>query len=159
MRCQTLRFGELEIGEEEIIAFPLGVPGFNRLSQFFFVPVPDNPAFCWLQAVAAPEVAFLLTDPFLFFPDYVVNLPEAERELLGVEREEDATVYVILRVPRDGKAQDITANLLAPLIINRRTRRGLQLVQEGTAYGLRERLFRLPSAGEGPGRRAGQCSS
>jgi flagellar assembly factor FliW len=152
MRCPTTRFGELEVVPDAVIIFPQGVPGFMHLREFFFVPVPENPAFFWLQALAAAEVAFLVTDPFLFFPDYVVDLPAAAKELLGAEQPEDVSVHVILRVPAGGSAADITANLLAPVVVNRRLRRAAQVVLDGSGYPLRAPLFapsRKAAAGGG----------
>ncbi|HHY91751.1 MAG TPA: flagellar assembly protein FliW, partial [Firmicutes bacterium] len=144
MRCRTTRFGEIEVAPESIITFPQGVPGFTHLKEFFLVPVAENPVFTWLQAVAAPEVAFLVTDPFLFFRDYVVNVPAAEKELLAAERPEDVSIQVILRVPTGGGAADITANLLAPVVINHRLRRAAQVVLDGSGYPLRAPLFAAP---------------
>ena len=141
MLCPTERFGVLEVKSEDLIDFPKGLPGFPELTRYFLVPVAENPVFTWLQAADDPAVAFLLTNPFLFFPGYEVRVSPAEEELLGAKSPEDVAVYVILRVPAGGGTRDITANLLAPVLIHQRQRRGCQVVMEGAHYRIREPLF------------------
>lgn len=140
MLVETLRFGALEVAEEDLIRFPLGLPGFEHLKQFFFVPLPDNPAFVWLQAKADPAVAFLLADPFLFFPGYSVELGEAEKALLEAGGPEEIVVYAVVTIPPGG-VREMTANLLAPVVINRRARLGLQMILDGSGYSTKHRLF------------------
>ena len=141
MRVETERFGTLEIEEQEILRFPFGLPGFEHLKEFFLVPVAKNPAFVWLQAVADPAVAFLLTDPFLFFPDYAVDLGDAETGLLEAAGPDELCVYAVVTIPPEG-VREMTANLLGPVVINRRSRRGLQVILDGSGYSTRHRLFR-----------------
>lgn len=140
MLVETFRFGALEVAEEELIQFPLGLPGFEHLKQFFFVPLPDNPAFVWLQAKADPAVAFLLVDPFLFFPGYSIELGEAEKTFLEAGGPEDILVYAVVTIPPSG-VREMTANLLAPVVINRRARLGLQMILDGSGYTTKHRLF------------------
>lgn len=140
MLVETLRFGRLEVAEEALIKFPPGLPGFEYLKRFFFVPLPDNPAFVWLQAEADPAVAFLMADPFLFFPGYSVELGDQEKAFLEVSGPEDLLVYAVVTVPPEGVRQ-MTANLLAPVVINRRARLGLQVILDGSGYCTKHRLF------------------
>ncbi len=91
------------------------------LGEFFFVPVPENHCFAWLQSANAPEVAFLVTDPFVFRSDYEVHLGQSELDFLQITKPEEVSVHVIVRIPPTGEAEDITANFLAPVVINNRT--------------------------------------
>ena len=154
MRVETERFGTVEIDEQEILRFPFGLPGFEHLKDFFLVPVPKNPAFVWLQAVAEPAVAFLLADPFLFFPDYAVDLGEPEAAVLQAGRPEELSVYVVVTIPPEG-VREMTANLLAPVVLNLRSRLGLQVILDGSGYTTRHRLFREVEKPAGAGRACG----
>jgi flagellar assembly factor FliW len=146
MKYATAHFGEVEVEPNRIIKFPRGLPGFNELKEFFLLPVPENDYFAWLQSASIAEVAFLLTNPFLFYPDYKVRLPLAERQLLQVKKAEEITVHVIVRLPSTGQEGQITANFLAPVVINSGTQRGCQLLLEDSGYLVREPLFKV-SAG------------
>lgn len=148
MEYRTTRFGTVEVAAENIVQFPRGLPGFGELTEFFFVPEPENSYFAWLQSAGAPDVAFLVTNPFLFRPDYTVHLPLDERQLLQVSKPEEVSVHVIVRIPSTGKVEDISANFLAPVVVNNRTQLGCQLVLEDVGYLVREQLFRPASSGK-----------
>ena len=141
MQISTSRFGTIEVKPEELLFFPGGVPAFEHLQEFFLHPIPENPAFTWLQAVADPEVAFLLADPFLFFPGYAVELPASLQEELAIKKPADALVYAVVTIP-DGDIRRATANLVGPMVINPIARRGMQIILEGTKYTTRHRLFK-----------------
>ncbi|WXJ94314.1 Flagellar assembly factor FliW [Neomoorella carbonis] len=137
----TSRFGMVEVNPAEILTFAQGIPAFEGLRQFFFYPIPDNPAFTWLQAVSDPEVAFLLVDPFLFFPGYEVEIPDSLQRELEIKDAADVLVLAVVTVP-DGDVRRMTANLVAPMVINRTARLGRQFIMEGTRYTTRHPLFR-----------------
>lgn len=141
MKYETTRFGTVDVLPENIINFPQGLPGFGELREFFFVQVLENSYFAWLQSVSWPEVAFLVTDPFIYRTDYEVHLPQLEQELLQITDPEEVSIHVIVRIPPTGKTEDITANFLAPLVVNDRARLGCQLVLEGVGYSVCEPLF------------------
>ncbi|MBC7105382.1 MAG: flagellar assembly protein FliW [Firmicutes bacterium] len=151
MIVETTRFGRLEVAADRIVHFPGGLPGFERLRRFVLVPERDVPVFLWLQAVDAPEVALLVTDPFAFFPEYSVDLPDEEAAELGLRGPEEALVLTTVSIPgRDvGSA---TTNLLSPIVINVTLRRGRQVILAESRYGLKERLFR-----RAPDREAAAC--
>ncbi|MHB1419676.1 MAG: flagellar assembly protein FliW [Bacillota bacterium] len=139
----TSRFGVLEVAETDMIEFVHAFLGFNRLKEYFLVPAPENPYFTWLQAKEDPDVAFLLVNPFAFFPEYEFDLPEHYRQELGIAQPEDVAVYSTVTIP-PGRVKEMTANLVGPVIINPRQRRGMQLVLETTKYGAKHKLFKHP---------------
>lgn len=150
LRVETTRFGLLEVSAERLITFPHGLLGFEELHTYFFHPVPGNPVFTWMQAVDAPEVAFLLVDPFVFFPDYAVELTPEDEERLGVSRPQEVLVYTTVTIP-DDRVEYITTNLAGPLVFNVEKSLGLQVVL-GEPYTPRHRLFARPprrAAGSG----------
>lgn len=142
MQYKTVRFGIVDVPTEQLIIFPQGLPGFGELREFFWVPVPENSCFVWLQSADVPEIAFLVTDPFIFHPQYEIHLSPAEQELIKARQPEEVLVYVIVRIPANGKTQDITANFVAPVVVNTTSRLGCQVVLEGTNYQVREPLFK-----------------
>jgi flagellar assembly factor FliW len=76
-----------------------------------------------------------LIDPFLFRPDFEADIADAEAALIGLETPEQAAALVIVTIPPEdaagadaGAAQQATANLQGPLIINRETNTGCQII-------------------------------
>lgn len=140
MRMLTSRFGEIEIDAEKLIMFPEGIPGFKELCRFVLLPENDVDGFCWLQSVDEPEVAFLLTDPFIFFRDYILELEDTDVRALKLKKKEEALVLVIVTIPGEDVKQ-VTVNLLAPVVINTRLGIARQVVLADSHYTTKHRLF------------------
>jgi len=147
MKLNTKNFGELDIDEEKVIAFPEGLPGFEAEKEFIIINNEDeeNP-FCWLQSVSNPDLAFVIVNPFLIFTDYTVDLPETVQEKLKIKDEKDVAVYSIVVVPED--LTKMTANLLGPIVINARERLGKQVILDDSRYTTKHYIFPQKNRGE-----------
>lgn len=142
MRVKTARFGVLEVDHERLLSFPQGMVGFPHLQRYFFVPVPENNVFAWLQAFDDPDIAFLMVDPFVFFPDYDVHLSVADRNYLQINHPGEVTLLTVVTIPpRDG-VRGMTTNLLAPVVINNVKALGRQVILDGSGYCTKHLLFR-----------------
>ena len=62
VKIETSRFGSLEVPEDRVIRFPVGLLGFPRLNRYILIDYKDTPL-KWLQSVEDPDVAFIVTDP------------------------------------------------------------------------------------------------
>jgi flagellar assembly factor FliW len=139
MVIQSTRLGQLEVPEEAIIKFPKGLPGFQNEAAFALVPHgPDSP-FAFLQSVSEPDLTFLVADPFSFFNDYEFELDDEWAQEIGLSEKAPPKVFNIVTVP--DKVEEMTANLLAPIIINIQTGTAVQVVLEKTVFSTRHRLF------------------
>lgn len=139
MLIQTMRFGEIEIDDEQIITFPAGLPGFPEQKRFVPVEYRNNSPLFFLQSVELAELAFIIGDPFQIIGDYVVDITQEDQEALEINSPEEASVYVILTLRQGGKA--ITANLVAPLIINTKKKVGRQSILFNSPYNSRFPLY------------------
>lgn len=88
-----------------------------------------------LRSLEQPDVRFLVAVPTAFFPDYQFELDESSCADLGLEDSADALVLVLLTIGDD--AASTTANLLAPVVINARTRSAAQVILSGTDWPVR----------------------
>ena len=139
-KINTLRFGELEIEEQDVVRFADGIPAFEDEHEFVVLPYEEGTPYMFLQSLITPELAFLMTDPFVFFPDYSFELDDENMEKLAINSMDDVLVCTLISVPRSGVA-DMTTNLLAPVVINRHTMQARQIVLEKTQYTTKHRLF------------------
>lgn len=137
---ETRRFGTIEVEENTIVTFADGIPAFEEEHEFVVVPYGEDSPYMFLQSVTTPELAFLITDPFVFFADYSFELDDESMQKLGVENIDDILVCSLISIPKSGVA-DMTANLLAPVVINRHTMAARQVVLEKTPYTTKHRLF------------------
>ena len=139
-KINTLRVGELEIEEQDVVRFADGIPAFEDEHEFVVLPYEEGTPYMFLQSMMTPELAFLMTDPFVFFPDYSFELDDENMEKLAINSMDDVLVCTLISVPRSGVA-DMTTNLLAPVVINRHTMQARQIVLEKTQYTTKHRLF------------------
>lgn len=125
IRFETSRFGTLEVEDNKIINFHDGLLGFSHLKRYILMDYKDTPL-KWLQAVDDPEIAFIVVEPRIFFPDYSIKLDNAIKHHLQIENDEDLAVLVIIRV----EGEKMIANLHGPILLNASLMRGVQVVLE-----------------------------
>lgn len=139
MRIKSTRLGELEITDSQRIQFPHALPGFPEEREFAILPYqPDSP-FAFLQSLNEPDLTFVIIEPFAFFPDYSFELDDTITAELGIDDDNKPKIFNIVRIP--DKAEEMTANLLAPILVNVKTRQAIQIVLEKSPYTVRHRLF------------------
>lgn len=141
MKIESKRFGNIEVMEDRILHLKGGLLGFSHMEKFILVDDQMDPTlpFKWLVSVDDPEYGFLVTDPGIFFSDYVFDLSEEDRTLLSAKNEDEVTVISILTVPAD--PQKITANLRGPLVFNNKTRIGKQIILGDGKYATKHYIF------------------
>lgn len=145
MLIETTRFGALPIEESRVLTFPDGLPGFEACRRFTLVPhpAPQGEAagpFEWLQSVEDGTLAFLAIDPRRIFTHYKPTLGPSELQSIALDCCESGQLLSLLTVPK-GDPCGITANLLAPVIVNPDTRQAKQVILTGDEYGVRHRLL------------------
>ena len=135
IKIKTTRFGEIEVSSENIINFPQGLIGFKNYKSFIIDPALWSGVFGWMQSVDDPAIAFIITDPTLFYKNYEVTLKDDDQLVIEYGEKANLQVYVIVVVNREEKC--ITANYYAPIVINLATKKGKQLILEGSSYKIR----------------------
>lgn len=136
MIIETKHFGEIEIGEENILYFEEGILGFEDIHNFGIVNNEDSESpFCWIQAIEKPQLAFALVDPFAIKKDYDFELSDENAKMLGIEDPSQVTVFSIVVVPDDIKK--ISMNLKAPIIINKSNKKAAQIILNSDKYTVR----------------------
>ena len=123
-----------------MVRFADGIPAFEDEHEFVVLPYEEGTPYMFLQSMMTPELAFLMTDPFVFFPDYSFELDDENMDKLEIKTMDDVLVCTLISIPRSGVA-DMTTNLLAPVVINRHTMQARQIVLEKTQYTTKHRLF------------------
>ncbi|EKU71297.1 flagellar assembly protein FliW [Selenomonas sp. F0473] len=139
-KFMTSRFGEIETDDDAIIFFAAGIPAFEEEREFLIIPYEEGSPYVFLQSLRTPDLAFLMTMPLIFFPDYEFTIDDDVEKELGLTSPDQVLIYAILTL--SGKEiRDLTANLMAPIIINTATRRAKQIVLESSPYTTKHRLF------------------
>ena len=117
---------------------PMGLLGFERMKDYLLVANAAEEPFQWLQVKDNAALAFVVIDPFLVQPDYQPDIPQADVEFLGLADPHDALLVNIVTVYSPTRA---TVNLKGPVIFNRRTMVGKQVVlANANAYSIQHPL-------------------
>jgi flagellar assembly factor FliW len=130
MKCDTFLFGTIDVSPDSVIEFPQGLPGFPDNKRFALIHEGcsgDAPASFTLQSLDDRSVALQIADPCTFGLHYELDLTDEEAALLQATRPEEIALMLVL-FKQEEAGSPIRANLQAPLLINTRSRRGLQKV-------------------------------
>lgn len=132
----STRFGEVEISEEAVVAFPQGLIGLGG-TRYALLARGEDAAFVWLHSLEDPSLALPLTDPWRFFPSYEVEISDDEAERIGVAATDETSVYVTVRAAE--ALSDFSANLRAPILISNGL--GHQVINQAPDAPVRAPLF------------------
>ncbi len=128
----------LAVKADDVFSFPRGLLGFENIKRYVLLKNEEEDPFMWLQMIDDPSLAFLVVPPYPVFSEYNPIFDPEDFALLGIEREEQVMMLTIVTVDGSGNA---TVNLKGPLVINRETQLGAQLVlKNASEYGVQEPL-------------------
>ena len=139
MDIVTTRFGRLSVDEERIMTFPRGLLGFPSYTKYALIQTGEENYFFWLQAVEEPSLAFVVTDPSIFFKDYEVPIREEAEQELQLTDHSFAQLFVICNKVGDW----LTGNLLGPIVVNAQNRLACQVVLTEKKWTTRQPLIKL----------------
>ena len=123
---RSSRFGELAVPADRVLHFPQGLIGFPRARRFVILDHRPGSPFKWMLCLEQPDVAFAVAEPGAMVPGYQAPLELAAR-ILGTDAA-NVALFVIVTIPPDPTA--MTVNLMAPVVVDVRTRLSRQLVLE-----------------------------
>ena len=121
------------------LRFILPLPGFPEAREFTLEPVEEQAGLLSiLRSTDQPSLEFVVALPEAFFADYTPELDDTTAERLGLTTADDALVLVILTVAE--RIEQTTANLMAPIVVNRSTGEALQALLVTSGYDIRTPL-------------------
>jgi flagellar assembly factor FliW len=121
---------------ESIIELPSGLIGFPKHRQF--VMIDHKPPFSWLHSVEDADLAFVVVDGFEFGDKYNLKPPYGDGDI-DLRQDDEYAILVIVTVRPD--PQFTTANLKAPVFVNIRTRKGVQIIFDDPELSTRTQLW------------------
>ena len=133
---RSSRFGDLEVPTSSLIEFPSGLIGFPKASKF--VMFDHKPPFSWLHSAEDSNLAFVVVDGFEFSAEFTMPPPIGDKDSDLQEKDEYA-ILVIVTVRPDPR--QTTANLKAPLFVNLKNRKGIQIIYDNPKFSTRFPLW------------------
>jgi len=120
------------------ISMAVPMPGFPAHREFVLVRLNEDGLLYAFTSIQDPELRFLVAPPEPFFPDYA---PEIENEVFSALNTRDTDRLLLLTVITAG-VEETTANLLAPIVVDRDSMRAMQVVLSGSGYPVRAIMHR-----------------
>jgi flagellar assembly factor FliW len=118
--------GPLEVPASAVVQLTEPLYGFPDRLEYVLIPAARQ-GLWWFISVHQPTVTFVVADPFVGKPEFSIDLGEIERQQLGIAAVDDVLVLVMLALPGPAGG-DVTANFRAPVVLNLRTRVGMQIL-------------------------------
>lgn len=147
MLIENTRFGMIEIKDEKIITMKRDIPGFPGRNRFVMLNREESHPFLWYQCVDDPALAFVLLNPFLLKPDFSFDLNPILSEMSWQNDETDSLVIFAIVNASSGEPEKMTANLMAPLIINTKRFEAIQHILQDGAYSHKYPIFQKENNG------------
>jgi flagellar assembly factor FliW len=141
LKVNTKDYGMVDVDERQKIVFPDGLIGepFKNLREYVLLDGLQQPYYI-LQSLESAATAFVLIDPFLFRPDYEMDISDEDLALIGIKSPEDVLCFSVLTIPVDDGP--MTANLRGPIVINRHTHFAMQVILSNPKWGTRHDVLR-----------------
>jgi flagellar assembly factor FliW len=134
---------EVQSVQQKRIHFPKGLIGLENYHDFTLSELPDQTLFWLLQSLEDEHFGLVITNPFWFMPGYDFELTESEAEQMGEKKNLDVFVTVnIAATP-----ENITANLMGPIILDQKTGVGFQTLVSNQKYTTQYKLVSTKLAG------------
>lgn len=134
MKIDIDRFGlkNVQVDPDTLFSFPQGLAGFDEQKRFKLFHEEGGKAVFWLQSIDDTAVSFPIVTPDALDIAYEIELSDDDCRLIGLEDVRDAAVLVIVyrESAEDGGAPSgrIAANTRSPVILNLKTRLGMQKI-------------------------------
>lgn len=133
----TVTTGPHTSTEGRLVTLVHPLPGLPGQTRYRLQGLEPSGALFSLEAEQG-DVSLLLAAPWAFFPDYAPVLSDEDVDLLGLSGAEDALLFVVLTAGETAAAS--TANLLAPIVVNRVDHRAVQVLLTGNDLPVRAPL-------------------
>ncbi len=142
MKIKSKNFGEIEFPEEAILEFPEGIIGYPDYKRFIIIEDKKIEPFKYLQSVDNPDFALPVINPFLIRKDYLVVVLQEEHQKIGLKSLSQSEPWAALCVVVFNKdIKKSIVNLKAPILINTKEKKGIQVIILTDDYDVEEPLF------------------
>ena len=135
----TPQLGVIQYQKQEVIHFSEGLYGFDDLREFLLVRKDPNSLFSYLQPITDVNTTFIVAASKDIIKNYSPKINKADMEKIEAKNDNDIQYYVIITIPKN--IEEISANLLGPVIINKHRGIGAQFISQNTEYSTKHKIL------------------
>lgn len=128
------------------IILPHGIIGFAACRSAELLYMPDHLPFLWMKLKGPEPVQFIVIEPGGIIGGYEPEIFDEDAYQLDLRDPAEAMILNIVTLQRQNPVE-ATVNLIGPVVVNRRTRLGRQLVISNySRYSAHHSLVENPQA-------------
>ena len=105
-----------------------GMLGFPDDLEFELLVNGEELPFMWIRSKRNHELGFIVIEPSEILCDYEIEVSDDDAKALGIEKAGDALILNIVTIRDGGDIESATVNLVAPIILNRNSLLGKQVI-------------------------------
>ncbi len=143
MLIEGTRFGRIVVDDDRLITIPRGLLGFADQRRFVLHEHRQSGPIAWFQSVDTPDLAFPVMDGLSLIEGYPEPSPAALAASVGLGAD-DVALLVLVTARATGVR--LTANLLAPVIVDCRSRVGAQVVLDPQRWSSAHPIMSRPTS-------------
>jgi len=137
----TAEIQQKPTAEKAEVILSSGLIGLPHLTSFLLITDPEIHPFVVLRHQGEEELDFLTVDPFKGLTEYHLEVPDTDAEELGLSASGKPPLILNIAIIQSVKPPRITANLMAPILFNRETGFGKQILLENCSSYSAEHLL------------------
>jgi len=107
---------------------PEGLIGLPDFKKFELIVDPESLPFVVLHSTEGDSIQIPALEPVGFVENYRLNISDEDADLLGLRGQDSNPLILNVATIKSYEPQKVTLNLAAPIIINRRSRVGKQVL-------------------------------
>lgn len=107
---------------------PEGLIGLSEFKKFELIVDPDSLPFVILRCIDGDDIQIPAVEPVGLVENYRLNIGDADAESLELTGADSNPLILNVATIKSFDPQKVTINLAAPILVNRRTRVGKQVV-------------------------------
>ncbi len=146
-QCETKYFGTVSYETGAAVEFAAGLPGFEDCHRFLPIEEAARRPLIFLQSLEQPGLCFVTLPVAAIEPGYQLKMGAEDIAAVGLDPRDVRPDVACLAVMSIADAGMPTVNLLAPIVINPRTGRGVQSVRDDAVYSCRRPLGKAEEPG------------
>ena len=114
------------------LTFEKGLLGLETYKEYALKNIEDLDSFKLLQSKDEEGIGLILMSPFEVCKSYEFEISDSIMNSIGVKSKDDILIYTTVNVNSDFTKN--TTNLRAPIIINRKSKKGVQVILNNEKY-------------------------
>jgi flagellar assembly factor FliW len=122
------------------IVFEKGLLGLEEYKNYEIEDVPDNDLVKILRSLDDNEISLAIISPFDVEENYEVDIPNETLDNLKITEEKEVELYTTITL--NSEIEKTTTNLRAPIVINKETLLGEQIILSSEKYRIKHPIIK-----------------